>query len=520
MENANYKHLQVLIDDGEATKLDQKSNSFWNEEFEKDLEKLKRIRTLYGKNAGVAERQFRQLPIFSFPSFKEYASVKSIQASRVYNKSGLKSKNIRASSKKLSCMACHSKNVRVDGQNLICMNPECQKTTPLASIETAHNLVSKTKHVSDKLAILTGVKNPPISVLNIQPYLATWLRQLKFIREYLHSKGIAEVQRFSNEYASILYDIGSHSPVEEIKIREKIGTMYMYNSEGRLSLNLFYDTLPNEEKYAYSFKEYKLMITEFCSMLNECSRLYEPKYTNSTILDNGDEKVIEIFTAYLEEKHKIPTESETFKYNDCSYDIGNTVTYLKLTYGDPDTERIVKLLDPIFSANIEGLTISPLRMPGLMFSFIGVAQLKGGKESIVPKRYTFTENYGFLIHEIFRIRHITIDPHDKDYIIDLIVKFDDYSSKTEIGGKNSKIYSAKLHLIFNMLYFAKYRELIRYLPLKAGDTSNLISKSWTEFCTIHADFVDRFNHPREGTETKEDDNDYFDQLMSSMKWTN
>ena len=515
MENQQYKRLIALIEDGEAMKSDSRSDSFWCDELDSVLETLMSIRDMFSMNSGVAEESFREQEIFSYSSFKDYTATKYLSASRIYNKSGMKARNIRASTKKLSCPLCHGRNIKTDGQNLVCMNPDCKNIIPISSIETGHSIVSKTKHVSDKLSILTGIKNPPISVLNIREHLAVWLRKLSFIKDFLYSKGKAYANRFLSEYATVLYENGRNSAIDREKIKRKIGSMYAYSSTGRITLNLDYGELPNEPEFAYSFKEYKLMVTEFCAMLNECSRLYEAKYINSTILTNDDDKIVELFTAFIDEHHRAPVEKETFKFGKESFDIGNFITYLKLTYGDPDTERLVALLDPLFIAGVPSLDRSPLRIAGLMFPFIHVAQSKGGKESIVPKRYTFTENYGFLIHEIFRIPHITIDPHDKEYIIDIIVRFDDFSSKTLVGGRNSKIYSAKLQLIFNMPYFVKYRELIHYLPLKAGDTSDLISKVWGQFCVQENDFISRFHQPRE--ETNDNKDDYLSQLISSIE---
>lgn len=483
MDDRLINRVNALISEGIALRDDPRSEAFWDDEIENELDTLIEVSDLFELNGSTASSKFMEMKIFSYDTFKDFASGHSLKASKIYNKSGTRTRNIRTSSKKVNCPLCGTLMREDTGNNMICTSPKCKNVVPISAINTGHNLVSKSKHVSDKLAILTGIKKPPVCVDNITPQITEWLLNMTHLRDYLNYEGEEAKTRFLENYAEVLYDLQRNSSEESRRIREKMDIVYVYNEFGDLTLNLEASDIPPEPKFAFTFPEYRLIIAEFSLLLNECSRLYESKYISSSINSMEKDDMVNLFTAYRNEfPNTIPTAEDTFEYEGVNYNIGAFLNYIRLTRGNPETEHFVENLEPVFGI---GSSKSPiLCIPGLTFSFIDLAIKFEKKEKIVPMRYTFTENYGYLIHLVFGIPQTMISPNDRAEIINIIAKFDEYAATlTDLEQGNSKIYTAKLHLIFKMAYFSKYRELIRYLPLKPGDTSGKIDSVWKQFKT-------------------------------------
>lgn len=475
----------ILIAEGEQIRASEKTQSIWQESFDTVLNSLYDIKDLSECNLNEARERFSMMEISRCETFKDFMAMMSPEASRVFNKSGQRMKNIRTSSKAITCDSCGSQ-MKIEGDDAICLNQKCKIKKPLSEISSGKSISDKTKHLSDKLSIVTGVKKPPRNVMNILSYLEVWLRNLTHLRDYLASKDAT--QKFLANYEKVLHELTFRSNDENRRLQQRKDLLYVTNPiSGKLTLNLDQSEIPQDAKYAFTFPEYDLIVTAFCDMLTECSRLYEDSYVKSHMEAYEIQENIEVMYAFWEKYGRIPVESETFTYNDKVYDIGNYCTYLKLTYGEEYTETIKTLsgIEPI--------------IPGLTFSFIGLAREKGGKTQITPKRYNFTENYGYIIQYVFAIPHITMDEHDKADILELVSLFDTFVAG-DSGNQNAPIYTIKLRLIFNLARFNKYRELNRYLPMKSNTSCNdRINKYWAKFISIppYDQLIRKYNTPVE-----------------------
>ena len=395
------KKLSVLKAEGIKHKSNKQLSNVWSDEDDELIEQLNDL-ILLAKDSGVeiAEREFKEeCPLYGKASFLEYLlqkpsnSGKNLDILRATNKAGDKAKVNRATSKINRCRLCDSAT-KIDGNKIVCTNKLCRFSEDIAT-KNSRLKTSVMKHTRNKVDMLLGLKTPPKKIIELLPMIQIWLTDLTYLYDWLAYK---EATFISDKCANL----------KENWI-EKFAMIYQPRDPGMM----WEMQIKREPKYAWSYSEYKILITEFHSMIEECERLGHNQFTQSNVESLYADAKIEICKDFYEKFNRLPEVGETYVYNDEKYDIGNYINKLALTC---DTSDIKHKLDEIFHTNIH--------MPGLMDSYIKLTLKKKAD------RFALTESYSYLIHKIFKIPYVNVEPTDVEKIIDIIQEFDNYVQRT------------------------------------------------------------------------------------------
>ena len=496
------KKLHDFRNEAINVKNDQTPGNPWSEDEDKHMRNLELWVRIAENEPEMAVEYFQQSPMFRHDSFKEFLSSSSYEWASFYGKAGNKIKTSRATSKVSICPRCESLT-RIEEDRCICTNSKCGYSWRIAPL-ISKTAVDPMKHTKNKIEMLIGTKHPPKKIVDLLPQITIWLTDLNYLYDWLRYKDQNIVQKDSISFDEWMFELKRiYKPKDATKKWSMI--------------------IPQEPKYAWTFLEFKLIISEMSGMLSECVRRSSIHFTNSNMKNLNEDMIIKIAEAYIakqkakavrsaektyhetpvnlntsiddldldldldldvelseepkpviEWKPKLPKKGKVFEYNGKFWDIGNYINMLALEFVD---SPIKTKLSDMFHEKI--------RMPGLMFPFDW-----NDPCSYVPEKHVFTEAYSFCIHECFKIPYTIIPVSDIQKIIKIIEVFDQYVHDCVVKNNpnptkkiNSMLYSCKLFFIFSLSYFYKYHEVCNYIPVKSRETTGSIRAWWNKFST-------------------------------------
>lgn len=468
-----YQKLNDLRQEAYSYKKNPQLKSVWGPEEDNLIDELtEMINLLHDTTEDLVQDIYKDCILSRYSSFRDYLNSKSLDVARYNNSTLKKIKTKRQTSKITACKICGAPT-EIQGNEIKCT--VCENVTQIVSKNTkstANNL----KHSRDKINCLLGKMQPPKKFQDLEKYISIWLTDLEYLYEWLDfqeksfklSKTVLSKSNWIRKF-QFIYKPKDESKTWKMKIEKS-------------------------EKYKWTFLEFKELISEFYSMLSECSRLAKKDYITSNMLSIDEEKIYEIMKNYHESNNKLPNIQEIFSYENENYDIGNYINYLKLT--NCDSELKLKL-DELFGEKI--------KVPGLMFNFLTICG-----ERII-NRFTLIEGYSYIIHKTFEIPFMDIPNEEIEEIMYLIQQFDIFvetkrsqgNQNGKIKKNNSKLYTCKLQQILKLPRFFKYIGLVEYLPVKSSDTSAAIGALWDEFRSANKEImVKYFIDPDDNEEEK------------------
>ena len=504
------KKLYDFRNEAINVKNDQTPGNPWSEDEERHMRNLELWVRIAENEPEMSIEYFQQSPMFRHDSFKEFLSSTSYEWASFYGKAGNKIRTSRATSRVSICPKCESMT-KIEGDRCICTNNRCGYSWQITT-SSSKAAVDPMKHTKNKIEMLIGTKHPPRKIVDLLPQIIIWLTDLNYLYDWLRYKDQNIVQKDSISFDEWMFELRKiYKPKDGTKKWAMI--------------------ISQEPQYAWTFLEFKLIISEMSGMLTECVRRSSIQFTRSNMKNLSDDMIVKIAEAYIakqnpntsqtsensnhanssldlklsmgdddidlddldldilddEPKHmveagstliewkpKLPKKGEVFECDGKFWDIGNYINMLALEF--VETPIKTKLSD-MFKEKI--------RMPGLMWPFDW-----NDPCSYVPEKHMFTEAYSFCIHECFKVPYTIIPVPDIQKIIKIIEMFDRYvhdcvvkNNPNPIKKINSMLYSCKLFCILSLPYFYKYHEVCNYIPVKSRETTGSIRAWWNKFST-------------------------------------
>jgi hypothetical protein len=111
----------------------------------------------------------------------------------------------------------------------------------------------------------------------------------------------------------------------------------------------------------------------------------------------------------------------------------------------------------------------------------------------IPWKYNYQQEYAFIIHNAFNKPYVNILKSDKEDIVKIILKFNEYY-KSEIYrecGKftNAPLYCCSLISVLELPKLSKYKGILELIPLKERSTYTNINAKWFKFVNDNYDFI-------------------------------
>lgn len=474
-------------------KNDPTAGNPWGEEEDRYLRKLEEWLQIAETEPEVAINLFQRHVMFRYDTFKDFLTSVKFEFACFYGKAGNKIRTSRATSKVSFCMKCKCKT-KIEGDKCICTNPKCGHSWQI-TVSSNKSAVDPMKHTKNKIETLIGIKRPPTKIVELLPQICIWLTDLNYLYDWLRYKDQFLAQKDALTYDEWMFEMRS---IYQPKDGHKTWSMI----------------IPPESKYAWTFLEYKLIISELSGLLNACVRRSITDFTKSNMKELKYDQVILIFEKYIkanninkpdEESDELnlddlelemelkpkpltiikplnskkwhplfPALGEVFEIDGKFWDVGNYINMIALEFVDTP---IKTKLSEMFGDKI--------RIPGLMYPFDWTDPRKH-----VPEKHMLTEAYSFCIHECFKRPYTIIPPQDVQKIIKIIELFDGYvrdvlkkQNSNPMKKTNSMLYSCKLFFILSLPYFFKYHEVCNYIPVKSRETIGDIKAWWDKFST-------------------------------------
>lgn len=463
-----------LRDEGHKIREDERIPGVWTEKEDEIVEQLEDLIDLASTSPTIAEDEFtRECPLARFQTFMDYLISRpeqNLDLLRFTNRGIARTKVNRTTSKINICRYCGAP-AKIQGSKMVCTSPTCGEAEEIAS-KSSKLKVNAMKHSRNKIETLIGTKEPPKKILDLYPLIETWITDLSYLFDWLHYQ-----ETFTYKRVPITFD----SWMREFRRNSR----YRY---GEIPTHI-----EQTEAEAWSFNEYKLIIGELWSMLNECNRLAQADYIRSNMNSLSDDKVFEIFEFYHSSHAELPRVGETFEFENENYDIGNYINWMALTNEESDIrDRLQTLFD------------KHICVPGLMCNYLTLTTNK-------IERHALTEGYSYIVHRVFRIPYYSIPNDDIERMLEIIQAFDAYVRtlyKDTTNKHNSQLYVCKIRCILSLPYFYKYAPVATYMTMKSPDTASKICAQWDRFTTgVGKELVDKYYEiPEElKEETKEND---------------
>ena len=442
------KIIQEYIDQGELIKY--KNPKYWNESYDEIIMELKEIADISRINGNDSINLFNNLSISKFKTFGDYIKSVDIKASKAHF-------NIhhKVEKKKLICRHCGSNRVYLSKEEglYVCKNCNCEIQNKVNTQLLAKETVDTSKHIVKQLNTLIGKVNTPLSLNKILPYLKKWFLDRTYIKNFLI---------YVNQLDSWIAKYNKFSPIPlednyfEIKVKPEPDSLTTYQI-----FKLYTDTF-------YSMTQ---LIKNYTLFVNNMSSLEE-------------DKIFEICQDYYKKHKKVPKENEIYVYKESKYEIGKYIISMLIT--DPHSETEFKQkLNKIFETN--------LVLPGLMFDFKKIYSSEN-----IPKKFTYQQNYIFIIHYVYQIPYCNILESDKQIICDIMMSFNNYVKdiKTKQSGKNhnSCLWQISLLYVFELPWFRCYKSLIKILPVKLNNTTSNIGELWVKFKITHYKELSKYSN--------------------------
>lgn len=439
------KTIQDYIVQGELIK--NKFPHIWSPEYDELIEKLKNINNIAILDEFNAQSKFRSLGISKFNTFGDY--IKSVDI----NTSKIKFNNHhKIVQKKLICRHCGSSQITITKEGIyVCKKCGSEIVSKGNTQLLAKETIDTSKHIVKQLNTLTGRINPPTALNKILPYLEIWFIERKYIKDYLIY--VNQLEHWKNKYLFLSGETIDDSYFDEIVERKP---------ESLCSYKIF-------KLYTDTFYEMTNLIKTYSSFSNNMSILQE-------------DEILEICRAYYNDNQRMPSNNEIYEYKGIKYEIGKYI--ISKMFVDINSKTSIKQnLNDIFKTNI--------RMPGLMFDYSKVY----GSDNI-PKKFTYQQNYIFIIHKIYNIEYYNILESDKQIICDIMMKFNafvkDVKSKQSGKNHNSCLWQISLLYVFELPWFRCYKDIIKILPIKISNTTTGIGEMWTKFKITNHEYISKY----------------------------
>lgn len=451
------KTIQDYIVQGELIK--NKFPHIWNSEYDVLIERLKNISNIAILDEFNAQAKFRSLGISKFNTFGDYIKSIDINTSKIKFNS-----HHKVVQKKIICRHCGSAQITITKEGIyVCKKCGSEIVSKGNTQLLAKETIDTSKHIVKQLNTLTGRINPPNALNKILPYLETWFIKRKYIKDYL------------------IY-------VNQLENWKK---KYLFLSGEEITDSYFEEHIERKPESLCSYKIFKLYTDTFYEMTN-LIKTYSLFSNNMSILN--DDEILDICRSYYKEHKKLPDNNEIYTYKGVKYEIGKYI--ISKMFVDINSETKIKQdLNAIFNTNI--------KMPGLMFDYNKVY----GSDNI-PKKFTYQQNYIFIIHKIYNIEYYNILESDKQIICDIMMKFNafvkDIKSKQSGKNHNSCLWQISLLYVFELPWFRCYKDIIKILPIKISNTTTGIGEMWTKFKIINHEYISKYTSSvrKTVTETK------------------
>lgn len=448
-----------LRDEGLKIRDDERIPGVWTEHEDEIIEQLEELIDLASTSPTIAENEYeRECPIARYQTFMDYLISRpeqNLDLLRFTNRGTARTKVNRRSSKIDICRCCGAP-ARIEGSKMKCTSPDCGEEEEITS-KTSKLKVNAMKHSRNKIETLIGTKEPPKKILDLYPLIELWITDLSYLFDWLHYQETFTYMRNPITFEGWIREFRRNS-----RYRSREIPMHIEQTE----------------EQAWSFNEYKLIIGELWSMLNECNRLAQSDYTRSNMMSLSDAQVLAVFEAYHIEHPTLPKVSETFEFKNNNYDIGNYINNMALSH---EESSIKTKLESIFSVKI--------RIPGLMCNYFTLTTNK-------IERHALTEGYSYIVHRVFRIPYYSIPNDDIERMLEIIQAFDAYVRtlyKDTTSKHNSQLYVCKIRCILSLPYFYKYAPVATYMTMKSPDTASKICAQWDRFTTgVGRELVDKY----------------------------
>lgn len=445
----------------------QSKKNLWKDDYDLLYDRITEIKGIAQYNYIMAIEQFRALDISNYDSFSNYIYNKDIDIFKCRKGYIERTKLLRARRKGKHCPECH-KALSSSSGVMVCKYCGYSSNTKNGAPDFRTGTDSS-KHTCKHIDAITGAKKPPANIVKIIHYISTWLTDLKYIYRWL---------------------------VDNNKLSIWIQKYKQVTNES-ITYSFFTKKIERTEEETWDYNVYKLFTDEFYELLEKAKRYSKLKSSNMESLTQEQQK--EIITEFIKEKKikKIPEPNVRFSYKGVDYEIGlffNTLSLIGLSPSDTEykneyqseTIELIYWIWNTFKINAA--------MPGLMFNFNDIYC----QSDNVPKRYNFTQEYAYILHETFHVSYIDISVQDKKAIMNLVLKFNEFYKKHSLNanGKecNAPLFACTLMCILNQFpYFRKYKGAIKLQPIKDKNTSSRIRLEWFKFMNSNPDIMKTYN---------------------------
>ena len=267
------KKLHDFRNEAINVKNDKTPGNPWGEDEDKHMRNLELWIRIAESEAETSIEYFQQSPMFRHDSFKDFLSSYSYEWASFYGKAGNKIKTSRATSKVSKCPRCESMT-RVEEDRCICTNSKCGYSWRIAP-SVSKTAVDPMKHTKNKIEMLIGTKHPPKKIVDLLPQISIWLTDLNYLYDWLRYKDQNIVQKDSISFDEWMFELKRiYRPKDATKKWSMI--------------------IPQEPRYAWTFLEFKLIISEMSGMLSECVRRSYIQFTSSNMKNLNEDMIIKI----------------------------------------------------------------------------------------------------------------------------------------------------------------------------------------------------------------------------------
>lgn len=447
----------------------------WKNSYDDMLMELENILTLIEFNPVSADKRYNDMIISKYDNFQTYVYNNDINALDVIKCNTERTKTLRAKRKNIPCPNCGGKMNPSDLGYTCDSCDYSQEHKPGG--HTNRTVSNNTKHICKQLDALTGARKAPANIVKIIDYIIIWLTEPHYIMNWLKSRE-DEVET----------DKKTKRVTKQTAIQKWMKKYSTYTGN-LINEAFFMKNIPRDPSSMMDYNVFKLFMDEFYAMLEYAHRC--SMEAESTMSGMNEDEVFEIFKEYAEKnQYKVPGISDSYTDSKgISWDVGRYVNMLSLNASDIN---IKKRLEKLFERTLIMKNKTSLTIPGLMFNYKEVYT----RLEVPPKKYCYQQEYSWIMNRTFHTPFVSMDKHDKDAIVDIILRFNEYYkdrvSKQEDKTCNSPLYCCTIICVINLPYFQKYQNALKYVPVKDNTTIASIKKAFFEFELKNLDYIKPF----------------------------
>lgn len=455
MEENSGDNLKVriteLIAEGEKLKGNKHISDHWDEDDDRLLLTLREIYDSIDCAFEMAEAMFNGTPFERYHSFGDYLASKNKKANleirRFLGQGTARTKTTRTKTRITSCAFCGSQNLEIDDGNIVCK--DCGHTRGVIS-NVPRAKSESLKHTKNMIELLIGVKKPPKKIEELFKYIKIWITDLSYIHDWLPYEDTFKTRR---------------KQMKSVEWFDRFESLYVSSHTSPCPIrNKDYKATADDP---WTFNEYRMLVTEFHALLQECGRLKDKVVHN---LPSDEHRIESIFRAWREANPGTnqPSWSAVFEYEGNEYQIGNYVTFLALTHDQSD-----------FKDRLDAIVGERIRLPGLMVNYFSIPT-----SATTVEPHSLTGNCAYVMHLAFSIPYIHIPSEDIARMLSIVSAFDAYVRDVIPKREhkvNSMLYSCKLRHILSLPYFYKYAGIARFMTEKSAQTITAIENWWVQF---------------------------------------